>query len=323
MRQLSHSLLLIVTILSFPLYAEIIPKSFSITPFVGKYYFDSSQHIESNGTAGLGLAYHLSKNWAAELTYLYGEFNTRFYDASYDDCCCCGIDNHFIHLDALYHFHPDKKLVPYIAAGPGYINLKYGCGKKINEALFNYGGGIKYFISKNLSLRGDIRHIYTFDQSNNNLSITIGMTYRFGGKIKKVATPEPIPLYLPPKYITETVSIDLKIQFDFDKAEIKPEYHNNIEKVAEFLKQYPDTKAVIEGHTCAIGTDEYNLDLSQQRAFNVCQYLINNFGINPLRLQSVGYGKAKPVAENLTEMGREKNRRVIAVISTTITKLKE
>jgi len=321
MKQLSR-LFLFFIILSVPLHAEIMPKSFSITPFIGKYYFDSSQHIESNGIAGIGLAYHLSKNWATELTYLYGEFNTRFYDVSYDDCCCCGIDSHFIHLDAMYHFQPEKKLIPYLAARPGYLNLKYGCGKKINEVFFNYGGGLKYYISKQFSLRFDVRHLYTFDQSNNNLSITAGLTYQFGDKKKIVPKIEPV--YIPtPQYITETVSIDLKIQFDFDKAEIKPEYHNNIEKVAEFLKQYPDTKAVIEGHTCAIGTNEYNLDLSQRRAENVCQYLINNFGINPLRIQSVGYGKAMPLADNSTEMGREKNRRVIAVISTSVTRLKE
>jgi OOP family OmpA-OmpF porin len=333
MKQLSY-LLSILLILSAPLSAEIKPKSFSISPFIGKYYFDSAQHIESNATAGFGLAYHFTKNWATEFTYLYGEFNTRFYDAAYDDCCCCGIDSHMIHLDALYHFQPEKKWVPYLAAGPGYINLKYECGKKINESMFNYGGGIKYNISNDFSLRGDIRHIYTFDDSNNNLSITVGLTYQIGKKATKAPEPKPYippklepepvkPIYVPPKMITDIVSIDLKIQFDLRKVSINPEYHEHIKEVAGFLKKYPDTKAVIEGHTCNLGSSDYNLKLSQKRAWSVCQYLIDNFGIHPERVQAVGYGETRPVADNTTEMGRKMNRRVIAVISAEVKRREE
>jgi OOP family OmpA-OmpF porin len=73
---------------------------------------------------------------------------------------------------------------------------------------------------------------------------------------------------------------------------------------------------VIEGHTDNVNTAEYNQKLSEARANSVRQYLINHFGIKASRLTAVGYGLTKPIASNNTEEGRQKNRRVQAVIKT-------
>jgi outer membrane protein OmpA-like peptidoglycan-associated protein len=118
----------------------------------------------------------------------------------------------------------------------------------------------------------------------------------------------------------EVLSIDLRIEFDFDKAEIKPSYRAEMEKVASFLKTYPETRAVIEGHTDEEGTDEYNMKLSQQRADAVKKSLVKRFGIDASRLKAVGFGKSRPLADNKTPAGRQQNRRAVAVISTTVEK---
>jgi OOP family OmpA-OmpF porin len=110
--------------------------------------------------------------------------------------------------------------------------------------------------------------------------------------------------------------IELKVHFDSDKAVVKEKYHNEIKKVADFMKQNPQTTAVIEGHTDGTHTAEYNLRLSEARANSVRQYLVNNFGIRASRLKAVGYGLTRPIATNDTEEGRQKNRRVQAVIKT-------
>jgi OOP family OmpA-OmpF porin len=110
------------------------------------------------------------------------------------------------------------------------------------------------------------------------------------------------------------VTIVLNVEFDTDKAVVKDEYRNEIKKVADFMKTYPKTNAVIEGHTDNVDTAEYNQKLSEARANSVRQYLINNFGIKASRLTAVGYGLTKPIASNNTEEGRQKNRRVQAVI---------
>lgn len=110
------------------------------------------------------------------------------------------------------------------------------------------------------------------------------------------------------------VTINLNVEFDTDKAIVKDQYKNEIKKVADFMKTYPQTVAVIEGHTDNVASAGYNQRLSDARAKSVKEYLIKNFGIESSRLTSVGYGLTKPVASNDTEEGRQKNRRVQAVI---------
>lgn len=107
----------------------------------------------------------------------------------------------------------------------------------------------------------------------------------------------------------------INIEFDTNKANIKPKYKAEIKKVADIMKQNPDRKVVIEGYTDNIGGAEKNQILSQKRANSVRDYMIKNFGIEASRIKAVGYGVTKPIASNKTAAGRQKNRRVEAVIS--------
>ncbi|ESP62756.1 OmpA domain protein [Smithella sp. ME-1] len=113
-----------------------------------------------------------------------------------------------------------------------------------------------------------------------------------------------------------TVTIALNVEFDTNSAVVKEKYHNEIERVANFMKTYPKTTAVIEGHTDNVASAEYNQNLSQARASSVRQYLIDKFGIKASRLSAIGYGLTKPIAGNDTEEGKQRNRRVQAVIKT-------
>jgi len=123
-----------------------------------------------------------------------------------------------------------------------------------------------------------------------------------------------------PVQIKEKISIDLKVEFASDKADIKKVYFDRLEKVAYFLNSFPDTEAVIEGHTDSVGSEKYNLKLSQRRSDSVKTYLTDKYGIAPSRLKAKGFGESMPLADNNTTEGRQKNRRVIAVISTIVTK---
>ncbi len=116
------------------------------------------------------------------------------------------------------------------------------------------------------------------------------------------------------------VTINLNVLFDFDKANVKPKYHNEIKRVADYMNAYPWEKATLEGHTCSLGTDAYNQKLSQRRVDNIKAYLVDKFGISADRLTAVGYGESKPIATNDTEEGRQLNRRVQAVMETYIRK---
>ena len=99
------------------------------------------------------------------------------------------------------------------------------------------------------------------------------------------------------------------VQFDNDKATLRPEAFAILDKVAIGLKDWGDVNIEVAGHTDSKSDDEYNLKLSQRRAEAVRDYLISK-GISADRLTAKGYGESKPIADNETEEGRFKNRRV-------------
>ncbi len=104
------------------------------------------------------------------------------------------------------------------------------------------------------------------------------------------------------------------IFFDFNSADLKDESKPELDRLVKFLKKNPRIKITLAGHTDIVGTEEYNQKLSERRAKAVADYLIKN-GIDPLRINTVGYGSRKPVAPNDTEEGRAKNRRVEVILN--------
>jgi outer membrane protein OmpA-like peptidoglycan-associated protein len=104
------------------------------------------------------------------------------------------------------------------------------------------------------------------------------------------------------------------VLFDFDQATLKPGAREKLAKVSGILLTYPTLHMNIEGHTDSVGSDDYNLKLSQRRADAVRDYLTSN-GTNPANVQAVGLGKDGPVASNDTATGRQQNRRVEMVVS--------
>jgi len=99
------------------------------------------------------------------------------------------------------------------------------------------------------------------------------------------------------------------IHFEYKSAELGPGSDLILEQLIGLLRQHPEVKLVIEAHTDDIGSRSYNIDLSQQRAQSVQNYL-ESHGISADRLVPVGHGKNQPIASNKTEDGRSQNRRV-------------
>lgn len=112
----------------------------------------------------------------------------------------------------------------------------------------------------------------------------------------------------------ETLRVELDVKFDFDRQVVKPESYADIRDVAEFMKQFPQTTTVVEGHTDSVGTEAYNQSLSERRAMAVREVLVSEFGIQSGRVDAIGFGEARPVADNDSEEGRAINRRVEAVV---------
>ena len=114
------------------------------------------------------------------------------------------------------------------------------------------------------------------------------------------------------------VSFTMQIEFDFDKADIRPMYHNQLKEAADFINKYPANQILVAGHTDSKGSDAYNKKLSQRRADNVRKYLVNKFGISANKLVARGYGESQPIASNDTDAGRQQNRRVEVICCTVI-----
>lgn len=104
------------------------------------------------------------------------------------------------------------------------------------------------------------------------------------------------------------------VLFDFNQYTLKPGAREKLAKVSGILLAYPGLKIALEGHTDSIGTDDYNMKLSQQRADSVRTYLVSQ-GVPADSVNSTGLGKADPVATNDTAAGRQQNRRVDMVVS--------
>ncbi|WP_115718002.1 peptidoglycan-associated lipoprotein Pal [Gallaecimonas mangrovi] len=102
------------------------------------------------------------------------------------------------------------------------------------------------------------------------------------------------------------------IYFDFDKYDIRPEFAELLEAHATYLRDHPDVKVLIEGHTDERGTPEYNIALGEKRAKAVKQYL-EGLGVLDSQISTVSYGEEKPLDPRHTEAAYAKNRRAVLV----------
>lgn len=126
-----------------------------------------------------------------------------------------------------------------------------------------------------------------------------------------VQKPKPVPPP-PPPAPAPVVSIG-DILFDFNKSDIRKDATVNMDKVIVWMNGHPDKNIVIEAHSDAIGTREYNLKLGFRRANAAMDYLVKK-GITPERLKTVSYGKERPFAVGDSESARAQNRRVHFVL---------
>ena len=341
-------------------HAEIRPGAASLTPFIGGYTFEGNQDLKTGLAYGIRAGYYFTQNWGLE-AYLYHVPTQNDSLAGNPAVDLLGYG-----VEALYHFMPEGRLVPFLAAGMGgaHYDGSRGLGDR-NKFTVDYGAGLKYFLTDNLALRADVRHVLPLNDRYNDLLYTVGFTFSWGGEKKPVVaetraaapaaapvaiedsdldgvpdyldkcpgTPkgmavdkdgcpmaalvEPkaaVPVAATPmeKAIEEKGRVTLKVLFDFDKAVVKNQYHNEIGNLAEVMKKRQELKILIEGHTDSVGDAKYNEQLSQRRADAVRKYLVEKFGIDGSRLTAKGFGESRPVASNATKEGRQENRRVEA-----------
>ncbi|QTA82248.1 OmpA domain-containing outer membrane protein [Desulfonema limicola] len=107
--------------------------------------------------------------------------------------------------------------------------------------------------------------------------------------------------------------IEVIVYFDYKNTAVKPEYRGDLEKLAYLMKEFPEISAVVEAHTDNIGSDQYNLKLSQERAESIRQFMTVNYNIDAGRFELRAMGESQPAAPNNTDEGRAANRRAVTI----------
>ncbi len=141
-------------------------------------------------------------------------------------------------------------------------------------------------------------------------SASMGTRVKIEGKEKITITAAKPEEERKAKVVGKKIEITEKVMFDTAKATIKPASHDLLSDVAAVMREHAEIQKVrIEGHTDADGAEKYNKKLSQNRADAVKAFLVDA-GIDAARMEAVGYGESRPIADNESETGKEKNRRV-------------
>lgn len=140
----------------------------------------------------------------------------------------------------------------------------------------------------------------------------LGLKYTFP-QVEAPPPPPPPPLPVvevpPPPQVVQKKIVLRNVLFDFDRSNIRPDSAPVLDEAVQLLKDTGDISIIAEGHTDSIGTDAYNLKLSERRAASVRTYLVAH-GIAADRIRTEGFGESRPVASNDTADGRAQNRRV-------------
>lgn len=280
-----------------------------------KYYEpDTQTGLDEGALYGAGIGYFLTDDVSLNLSH-------GVYDGVGAVSGSKNIEGELTSLDAAYHFGtPGVGLRPYVSAGAAHQSIGQPDRSGRDTSTFaNLGAGVKYYFTENLFAKAGVDGMHNIDQGNSEWMAGVGVGMNFGGGSAPAPAPvaaapvaeEPAPVAEP---VPEVVRVELDVKFDFDKAKVKPESYADIQNLADFMNQYPQTSTTVEGHTDSVGTDAYNQSLSEKRAGAVRDVLVNQYGVGGERLNSVGYGESRPVADNATEEGRAINRRVEAEV---------
>ena len=225
--------------------------------------------------------------------------------------------------DALYMFSREK-FRPFLLVGLGYAHNKVDyMGSSNSSWMANVGAGAQYLVNDTFGLQADLRQVWseadvgtvgaTSSTTVSNTVLNIGAIFRFGAPaaIEQPAA-EPLPAAVeqpaaePCQPKTETIEIQSEALFDFDKAVIKSQSNEVLDKVATEIKSHGDIEFIlVTGHTDRIGSDAYNQKLSERRANAVKKYLADH-GIDGARIKSAGRGESEPVVEC-----KDKNRKAL------------
>ena len=286
-----------------------------VGPSITALYSDSNRYVggdEEVVVGGLNLGYRFLNDWAIEAGL--------------------GSDNNLdlAKLDLYRWLGEDTEgWRPYFVLGAMYYEQEGGSSPALNRnQKYTTQGSIGFGFSKMLStqweFKSDLRYVHQLDEykeGTNDAALNLALNYYFrtpAAPVVAEVVPEPVAAPAPapaPAPEMRTITVKLHVEFEFDKAVVRAIYGDELEAVANAMKVHEDIDLVLEGHTDSKGSDKYNQGLSERRVIAVEAKLAEVYGIDPGRISTVGYGESRPVADNATDEGRARNRRVMGEMS--------
>ena len=235
---------------------------------------------------------------------------------------------------------------PYLGLGYARHELTAESQNPVKENMVLLELGVQRLLGKHLMLDVGYRHLVDTGDNFTDQHPFVALNYRLGQQYPPAPAPEPKPAPQPapwvdsdgdgvedrkdkcpdtpqgakvdaegcPIMLTESVNITLDIEFSFNSTEVPGRYLTDIGKIAAVMVKYPNSQLMLEGHTDSVGRAVYNQALSQARAGAVKRVLIDRFQIDATRIDTLGLGESQPVADDDSEEGRARNRRVEAII---------
>ena len=296
------------------------------------HLYDEPAELQDDLFVGAALGVELTPwlGFEAEYNQVKGDLDgTGVAGAEYKQSTIAG--NFYVTSDLITKNY-DSKIKPYVLLGAGHYKYTFDDvnrgvrGDKEEGTLGNAGFGAFWRLNDALSLRTEARGTYNIDENFWNYTALAGLNVVLGGHLKPAApvvevapvapTPvAPVAVAPQPQELTEDLNMELRVFFDTNKSDIKPQYKSEIAKVAEKLAEYPNATARIEGHTDNTGPRKLNERLSLARANSVKSALVNEYNVNESRLTTQGFAWDQPIADNKTKEGRAMNRRVFAAIT--------
>jgi opacity protein-like surface antigen/ketosteroid isomerase-like protein len=162
--------------------AEVKAGSFSVTPFIGGYIFEGNENLKDSYTVGLRAGYNFTKYFGVEgfFNYIPTEIQ-NVPDEPWQNVYGYGVEG-------ILHLMPEGRIVPFLAIGIGGIHYSYPEEYRTNKFAVDYGAGLKIFITDDIALRADVRHVIPFNERYNDLLVTFGICFSFGGERKQMAS---------------------------------------------------------------------------------------------------------------------------------------
>jgi OOP family OmpA-OmpF porin len=333
-----------------PLAAQVVEQPWHLSGQVGTYYLDDARDTRNDDVWWqVGFGRFFGDHFSLDLEY--DEFSGTYRQADLISPGTSNDQWNLEHLGLMgrYHF-TQGKFRPYVAFGTGLLKESNLVGSDRNHTL-RLGVGLQGQLAKHWSARAQL--LWQHDSGSREVStegkfqdyiLSIGLNFDFGGKppppppapVKEEPPPPPPPnpdldgdgvlnerdkcpntrpgavVDLDGCEVEAVIELD-GVNFDFDKATLRPEAMVVLDEAAALLEKHERVVIEVAGHTDSVGSEEYNQGLSERRANAVRDYLTSK-GVKASRLTARGYGESMPIASNDTDEGRAENRRVEMIV---------